>query len=119
MKLCNFLRPTTASATGYRPFSDFGFAHLTGHVNSMRWALVRLSVCPCVTQLPTKRVERFDGNSFERVLRSKPEQRMCEVFVFHLRLKMAAFYFIMKSTSFTFRNNIEKVGLNVMKYGTI
>lgn len=44
---------------------------------------------------------------------------MCEVFVFHLRLKMAAFYFIMMSTSFTFKNNIEKVGLNVMKYGTI
>lgn len=36
LKLCNFLRPTTASATGYRPFSDFGFAHLTGHVISMR-----------------------------------------------------------------------------------
>lgn len=31
---------------------------------------------------------------------------------------MAAFYFIMKSTSFIFENNIEKVGLNVMKYGT-
>lgn len=36
LKLCDFLRPTTASATRYRPFSDFGFAHLTGHVNSMR-----------------------------------------------------------------------------------
>lgn len=32
---------------------------------------------------------------------------------------MAAFYFLMKSTSFTSENNIEKVGLNVMKYGTI
>lgn len=56
---------------------------------------------------------------FKGCFRSKPEQRMCEVFVFHLRLKMAAFYFIMKSTSFTFKNNIEKVGLNVMKYDTI
>lgn len=36
LKLCNFLRPTTASATGYRPFSDFWFSHLTGHVNPMR-----------------------------------------------------------------------------------
>lgn len=44
---------------------------------------------------------------------------MWDVFVFNLRLKMAAVYFIMKGTSFTFENNIEKVGLNVMKYGSI